>query len=396
MKIETYTSSNQGGRDYNEDTVRCYAQNGVCAAVVADGLGGHGGGQIASSIAADTIVGLFSQNPTLEKGYLQSVFEQANKAVLNKQTVSQKMKSTGVALFVKDNNVMWAHAGDSRLYYFKDGVITAYTLDHSVSQMTVFSGEITREQIRHHSDRNRVLRAFGGDDTIKAEVSPALTLESGSHAFLLCTDGFWEYVFENEMEAELAKAKTPKDWVDGMNRLLASRVPKDHDNFSAAALFFKERKPVGKNIVITVAAILTAIVIAVIALLVIKPWSGGDDLEEDTERTPRKTSSSETTTESETVKEKEDDGGNNNNDGLADGDNAAPENENNADPDNANNAEVNNEGDVNAEANNEGDANNADANNGENEDNADNAEPETTTPKNNLFPWFPFLPRNQN
>jgi len=284
MKIETYTACNQGGRDYNEDSVRCFEKNGVCAVAVADGLGGHGGGQIASSKAADCIVNAFAQNPRLDSEHLRSLFERANAEVIAAQTATQKMKSTGVALFANGDSVMWAHVGDSRLYYFKDGALTAYTLDHSVSQMCVSTGEITRDQIRHHADRNRVLRAFGGDDIIKAEVSPVLALGDGSHAFLLCTDGFWEYVFENEMEAQLAKSKTPREWVESMNKLLAARVPNDNDNFSAAAVFLKKsRGGAGVNKAAIIAAALAAIaIIAAIAVFAFANRHDGGDSDERT------------------------------------------------------------------------------------------------------------------
>jgi len=285
MKIQTYSFSNQGGREYNEDSVRCSERDGVCAVVVADGLGGHGGGQIASSVAADCIVGAFMQDPKLEADHLRSIFEKANKEVLAAQTASQKMKSTGVALFANGGNVMWAHAGDSRLYYFKGGALTAYTLDHSVSQMAVFSGEITRDQIRHHSDRNRVLRAFGGDETIKTEVSQLCAIDEGS-AFLLCTDGYWEYVLESEMEAELAKSKTPRDWVESMNKLLAARVPNNNDNFSAAAVFFGKSGGVNKKFIIAAAVIAAIAIIAAIALIAVFGKHGGDadgGLTEDTD-----------------------------------------------------------------------------------------------------------------
>lgn len=236
MRIEIASSSCQGGRDYNEDCVRHLEQNGICVVVVADGLGGHGGGTNASLIVAEGITGLFMRDPRLEMGHIRSLFEQVNAEVLNAQTPSQKMKSTGVGLFVKDRAATWGHAGDSRLYHFKDGILAAQTLDHSVSQMAVFSGEIKQEEIRRHADRNRVLKAFGGEG-FKADISPEKTLDPGFHAFLLCTDGFWEYVWELEMEIELANAETPLDWIQGMIQRLARRVPEDNDNFSAAAVF---------------------------------------------------------------------------------------------------------------------------------------------------------------
>jgi len=237
MKIEIATCSYPGGRDYNEDSVRHLEQNGVCAVAVADGLGGHGGGQIASSLAADYITQVFMENPKIDREYIRHLFNKANAMVIDAQTPTQKMKSTTVALLIKDSSAIWGHVGDSRLYHFIDGCLTGRTLDHSVSQMAVFSGEITQEQIRHHEDRNRLLRAMGGNCEIKAEISSQQSLKPGFHAFLLCTDGFWEYVLEPEMELELARTEAPKNWLQAMARKIPARAPKDNDNYSAAAVF---------------------------------------------------------------------------------------------------------------------------------------------------------------
>jgi serine/threonine protein phosphatase PrpC len=205
--------------------------------MVADGLGGHGGGQIASSVAADAVTRLFIKTPSTDAGVIRGLFEAANAEVVKAQTPGQKMKSTGVALFAADGTVIWAHAGDSRLYHFINGALVFQTLDHSVSQMAVFAGEITKDEIRCHADRNRVLKAFGDEEGFRSEISAAVALRPGSHAFLLCTDGFWEYVLEPEMELELAKRETPHDWLEAMVQRIVQRAPKDNDNYSAAAVF---------------------------------------------------------------------------------------------------------------------------------------------------------------
>jgi serine/threonine protein phosphatase PrpC len=237
MQIEIASFSYQCGRDYNEDSVRCVCENGVCAVVVADGLGGHGGGQIASAIVVDKLTDDFMKTPSLEDAFVQGVFECANAQVLEAQTPTQKMKSTGAALYISDRSLRWGHVGDTRLYYFQDGALVSQTLDHSVSQMAVYAREITVEQIRHHADRSRVLRAFGMDEGFRAEFTQVQILAPGFHAFLLCTDGFWEYVWETEMVLDLAKSTTPNDWLEAMRPRLARRVPRDHDNYSAAAVF---------------------------------------------------------------------------------------------------------------------------------------------------------------
>ena len=239
MEIEIASCSCKGGRDYNEDCVQYLEKDGVCAVVVADGLGGHGGGQIASSVVAEFITGAFMYSPEIKEKNISTIFEQANDAVLSSQTAEKKMKSTAVALFIGGGAIIWGHVGDSRLYHFKDGALIGQTLDHSVSQMAVFSGEIEQWQIRRHADRNRVLRACGVDEGFKPEVAGVYKPGPGFNAFLLCTDGFWEYVLELEMEVGLVKAETPHDWIRGMVGRLARSVPPDNDNFSAAAVFLR-------------------------------------------------------------------------------------------------------------------------------------------------------------
>ena len=237
MRIDIASCSYQGGRDYNEDSVRFLENNGVCVVVVADGLGGHGGGQIASSVAVDHLTEAFFLNPVIDPEYIKHLFDEVNTKVLDKQNPSQQMKSTGVALFINDGFAIWGHAGDSRLYHFENGKLISQTLDHSISQMAVFSGEITADEIRTHEDRNKVFRAFGGTESIKAEVSPPQSITSGSHVFLLCSDGFWEYVLEAEMELDLAENETANDWLKAMIQRVSERAPDNNDNYTAAAVF---------------------------------------------------------------------------------------------------------------------------------------------------------------
>jgi serine/threonine protein phosphatase PrpC len=162
---------------------------------------------------------------------------QAEQAVRRTQQERQGvMKTTLVFLTLEDGQARWMHVGDSRLYHFRSGKLQTQTMDHSVSQMAVLMGDITPQEIRFHEDRNRVLRALGGDNA-KADLSPILVTVQEEDVFLLCTDGFWEYVYEPEMEDLLQKAKDPQDWLKQMETILLSRVSGENDNYTAAAVF---------------------------------------------------------------------------------------------------------------------------------------------------------------
>ena len=130
----------------------------------------------------------------------------------------------------------WAYAGDTRIYHFVDGALVWQTKDHSASRIAVSLGQITPDQIRFHEDRARLYRALGIEGELTVD-GGGTKLERGRHAFLLCSDGFWEYVYEAEMERTLAAASGPEQWLDAMRALLDARVPADNDNNTAAALW---------------------------------------------------------------------------------------------------------------------------------------------------------------
>jgi PPM family protein phosphatase len=98
------------------------------------------------------------------------------------------------------------------------------------------SGEISYEAIRGHEDRNRLLRVFDGQDISRVEYSESVISLQPGDVFLLCTDGFWEYIFESEMEGQLAQSSDPDKLLQGLHGLLLSRAPSDIDNYTALAL----------------------------------------------------------------------------------------------------------------------------------------------------------------
>lgn len=234
--LQTASYTDIGGRPGNEDSVRQAVRGeNACCVVVADGLGGHGGGALASAAAADVVCGGWDGGADPEG--LKELIQRAHRAVRAIQTPACAMKSTVAALEIAGSRAAWAHVGDSRLYHFRDGRLEFQTRDHSASQIAVFMGEITVDEIRFHEDRSRVLRALGqADDPLTVEAARR-ELPPGRHAFLLCSDGFWEYVLEPEMAADLAQAADPLDWLTRMRARLSARAPADNDNNTAAAVW---------------------------------------------------------------------------------------------------------------------------------------------------------------
>ena len=240
MKIEYAMQSRSGDRPYNEDSILMQERSGRWLFLLADGLGGCGHGELASGTAVNSVAGLFGWNGE-GPDFPERAMETAQKAVLQKQEdvpEASAMSTTLVVLKLEDYTASWAHIGDSRLYYFRGGKIQSQTIDHSVPQMLVNLGEITFDQIRSHPDRNRLLRTIGRPWSERSyDVADPVQLKAGD-AFLLASDGFWEYIEEKQMCDLLVRSASPARWLKEMNALVEKNGRGSNmDNYSAVCVF---------------------------------------------------------------------------------------------------------------------------------------------------------------
>lgn len=234
--FQTAVVSRCGGRAQNEDHCGYVLLDCGACWVVADGLGGHRGGATASQLVVKTILESFQRCPGLTTATLASNLRAAHEALRRRQTEERElcsMQTTATLLISDYRSCLWAHVGDSRLYRFRGGRVVFQTQDHSVAQLLVHSGEITQGQVRRHEDRDRLLRTLGqqGEPRVASAEAP-VPLER-SDVYLLCTDGFWEFVTEDEMEDELAKSANPEEWVGALVSRILDRAPATHDNYTA-------------------------------------------------------------------------------------------------------------------------------------------------------------------
>ena len=242
-KISVWKYSDVGGRAENEDTIEVISDTDKgLLAMVADGLGGHGGGKQASQAAIESLQNDFRSSSLEDPEEFNVWFQKANQRVMDMQTKECEMKTTLVSLIIKNNTAMWAHVGDSRLYHFINNKLVFRTFDHSVSQMAVLRGEISESEIRGHTDRNKLLKALGREETINIDVSDKTDISEGEHAFLLCTDGFWEYVNETDMLKTLKSSVTAEEWINKMIRVLKKRAKENNDNNSSIAIIYRGEK----------------------------------------------------------------------------------------------------------------------------------------------------------
>ncbi len=237
--MKTAHISKAGGRKYNEDYCSYLEQGGYGCYVLADGLGGHRGGAVASRVIGESILKAFQLSPGISAGLLSAYLERAHSVFLaeqEKDSLLAGMKSTLVVLLSDYNKIFWGHIGDSRLYLFRAGKALIQTSDHSVPRHLADSGDIKEEQIRFHEDRNRLTKAFDGGSIERFEMAEEPVELKHKDAILLCTDGFWEYVIEKEMLSDLALTDDPAFWLETMENRLIKKADSGNDNYSAVAI----------------------------------------------------------------------------------------------------------------------------------------------------------------
>lgn len=197
-------------------------------------------GDTASQTVVSVFKNLFEKSDKASR-FLPEAFSAAQEILLTEQiarNARQKMKTTAVALVTDKRHAYIGHIGDSRLYVFHKNCVLKRTLDHSIPQMLVLSHQLGEEEIRNHPDRNIVLRVMGVSwEKPMYELAKPLPLRK-CQAFLLCTDGFWELVLEEEMCAFLQNSISPDEWLQQMVARVRERGRgRQMDNFSAIAVW---------------------------------------------------------------------------------------------------------------------------------------------------------------
>lgn len=240
MIFDEFTFTNQGGRSYNEDSAGSRQEGGCGIFVVADGLGGHQFGEVASACVRDVLLKGWRPDEADRKAWLKMQIAEANRQVLAIERDRKcVLKSTVVALSIDGTRAVWANVGDSRLYYLHQSGIAGITEDHSVAYKKFKAGEITREQICQDEDQSCLLRSIGGEERNEPDLYESdFPLESGD-AFLLCSDGVWEYVKDEEILIDFLKAETAKDWAEFLLLRLMNRIDGKNDNLTLITLMLQ-------------------------------------------------------------------------------------------------------------------------------------------------------------
>lgn len=245
MELEIAIISKPGGRRYNEDACGHWNSDRHLCCVMADGAGGHGGGDIASKLAVQHLLNRFATQPATTPEAAHDLITGTNQVILDHRvegTVQANMHTTVAMLAIDfvDHTALWAHVGDSRLYWFRQGRIQRRTKDHSLVQALADGGLIQPEEMRTHPKRSELQSALGTPTEYLLVGVPeaVLSIDEGD-VFLLCTDGLWEYVDDAVLEQTLMAAASPQAWLDTLESTVltnATHKP-SHDNFSALTVW---------------------------------------------------------------------------------------------------------------------------------------------------------------
>jgi serine/threonine protein phosphatase PrpC len=253
MRFSIFQESRKGARKANQDrTAYAYTRDALLM-VVADGMGGHLHGEVASQIAVQLLSEAFQREAkpmlTDPSGFLQRSMLDAHFALgdyAKARNLVESPRTTCVACVVQDSMAYWAHAGDSRLYHIRDGRIHNQTRDHSRVQMLVDQGRVREEAVHAHPDRNKIFNCVGASARPQVELSKPTPLQEDD-TLMLCTDGLWGPLTGKLITATLMKRDLMKA-VPALLDLAELRAGADCDNLSVVAMNWEgtHRAPAGE------------------------------------------------------------------------------------------------------------------------------------------------------
>ncbi len=237
---------------------------------VCDGMGGHAAGEVASSIAVETIAK--AAPATADATALAAAVEAANAAIIEAAAADigrPGMGCTATVAYIQDNIVAIAHVGDSRAYLLHDGVLTRITRDHSYVEELVDAGEITADEARVHPNRSVITRALGSDPSMYADHFQ-LNIDEGDR-LILCSDGLSSMIPDNDIEQIAMQSSTAQMCTD--NLVDAALAAGGADNVSVVVVDLVEDMRLQqvvrthrRNLIIALAAVAIGLVLCAVFL----------------------------------------------------------------------------------------------------------------------------------
>ncbi|HEX8719380.1 MAG TPA: Stp1/IreP family PP2C-type Ser/Thr phosphatase [Pyrinomonadaceae bacterium] len=230
-------------REINEDSGRLHrpsdprqlAEKGLLV-VVADGMGGHSAGEVASQMAADISSRVYYEAQAAPGEALRSAVEEANRVIFREaaaDSAKHGMGTTCTALALCGGRAYAAHVGDSRLYMLRAGQLYQLSEDHSAVNEMVKMGLITKEQARTHEDKNVILRALGTTPEVEVSTVEPLDVHEGDQ-YLLCSDGLYDLVLDDEIAAALNESEDAH--AAGERLIRTAKERGGHDNITVGII----------------------------------------------------------------------------------------------------------------------------------------------------------------
>lgn len=244
MQFSVYQESHIGGRKLNQDRMGYSFTRDALLLLLTDGMGGHLRGEVAAAITMQTISTLFQQHATpyvrkperfLEEAFLAAHLEiHRYRAVHN---LPETPRTTVVACLIQHNVALWAHCGDSRLYWIRGGQVLARTRDHSRIETLIAKGQVRESERATHPDRNKLFNCLGASGVPMVEMSRQASLLPGD-LMLLCSDGLWSMLPDDDLVRRL-QAQTIVRAVPDMLRAAIATAGKHSDNATALAIMWQ-------------------------------------------------------------------------------------------------------------------------------------------------------------
>jgi PPM family protein phosphatase len=246
MRFAIYQQSAIGARKVNQDRVGYSFSKNALVMVVADGMGGHAQGEVAAEIAVETITRRFQQEGRIRiknpPEFLLNSVNAAHRAIVAHavdRDLLECPRTTCVVCLVQNGRTWWAHSGDSRLYFFRDGKVLRQTSDHSRVQQMIDQGLLTPEGAATHPERNKVYSCLGGVLPPQITVSDDTQLKPGD-TILISSDGFWSQISTSHLGQLLQK----RDIISLVPDLIIEaerRAQGQSDNISVVAMTWAEQ-----------------------------------------------------------------------------------------------------------------------------------------------------------